>query len=307
MLGPTTRLVREARVIDGEASRRRAARRATRSWRVTSQPSSAGSHDDRLVLAQLGQHRGGGRRASCATVTGGRRGGSVVGHRVSFVTAAVLAAEADQMTARKAGRSRPGSNGSSPSRSMPATRSRSSSSASLPGGSSHSPSRSDHPGGERGERLDLDVVLPPARADRQVVALAQGADIVPEVLKPQPALARVQPAPGQRPARRPAPPGRRPRRSQPRTRVGRPSGRLVVGRHRQRHPAAAPGGSWRRQAAQPAVGEPHPQRDLGRRQPAVEEQRVAVGKLAQGLGGEQRTPPPRARPGAAAGARAGGP
>ena len=53
---------------------------------------------------------------------------------------------------------------------------------------------------ERCERLDLDLVRPPARPERQRVALAQRADVGPQPLEPQPALAGVEPAPVQRPA-----------------------------------------------------------------------------------------------------------
>src|SRR5207302_10263189 len=44
------------------------------------------------------------------------------------------------------------------------------------------------PCSEGRQRLDLDLVLPPPRSDRQAVALAQSAYVGPEPLEPHPAL-----------------------------------------------------------------------------------------------------------------------
>src|SRR5437588_4027428 len=54
---------------------------------------------------------------------------------------------------------------------------------------------SSDPRGQRGERLDLDLVLPPARAQREPIASAEHADVAPQLLEPDPPLARVEPPP----------------------------------------------------------------------------------------------------------------
>jgi hypothetical protein len=57
-----------------------------------------------------------------------------------------------------------------------------------------------HPGGGGGERLGLELVLPPAGADRQPVAPAEHHDVAPELLEPHSALTLEQALPVQRPA-----------------------------------------------------------------------------------------------------------
>src|SRR5437764_870824 len=52
---------------------------------------------------------------------------------------------------------------------------------------------------QRRERLDLDLVLPPAGADTQAVALAQHAHVSPQLVKPDPPRGRCEAPPGERP------------------------------------------------------------------------------------------------------------
>src|SRR5204863_485524 len=56
------------------------------------------------------------------------------------------------------------------------------------------------PRGQRGERLDLDLILPPRGSDGQAVSLAQGAYVDPKLLEPHPPLPRVELSPAERPA-----------------------------------------------------------------------------------------------------------
>ena len=153
------------------------------------------------------------------------------------------------------------------------------------------------PGRERGQRLELHLVLPPARPNREPVALAQRADVGPQPLEPQPTLPRVQAAPGQRPAdvlvERDSSPSRRPEDSSspsPGGIVGPPPGARRPA-HVITSPAFATGGRRTTSAAGPG---PAP----GARRPAA--------RGARGAGATPRAPPAaaadRAGPCPAAGA-----